>query len=540
MKLLRGRAGDNSWMSLHRSRRARGLALLPLLCAAAAAAPAAAPPRGPAQAPFGLIDSVALMLANDPNLVLAQARLTTAQGALSIQQGTFDPVISASFGYTDTRLPVFGSAPEDDSALIASFGLTQELHSGATISPGVDLNSSTGDLSLTGLPNSGLPGIVNTGTVSFTLRQPLLRGRGSKAAAAGEHAAEREAEASALDLRFTTAQRILAVATQYWTATAARRDLDILRSYEDSSRQLLVTTRRLIAADVTPAAEAVQLEASLAAAEAARIAGENALFTARQSLGREIGLDGSQAAALPLPSEIFPRPAPAAVEPDGTARFVAGALRCRADLQAAQLRQDEAGILLAAAENGLLPQLDLVLTPSYSGLMGGGGVASFFAPLVRQVPGIGSALSLQLSLPVENHRARGLLLQAEATRQQNAALVDQLRKSIGTDVPSAVDSVARGAQQLERDAQAVHLYERAVANEERKLSAGSSTLLDVLTQRDRLLTAQRAEVSVELALAVALAQLRFATGTMLAAHGGVESVDVLRLTTVPTAKEMAL
>jgi outer membrane protein len=520
-----------------RAAPAAGPAGAPTTTATPTGLPSAPLAAAPAPAGLGLLDSVRLMLANDPNLVLSRAHLMSAEGALSIQKGAFDTLVTGSVGHTETRTPVLDAVAQRETDLTVSFGLSQEFRSGLSITPEVDLSSIAANAALTGV--SGVAASVNTGTVAFTLRQPLLRGRGSEVADAGERAARHEAEASALDLRHTISQRILSVASRYWTVVAAHLSLDILRGNEDSSRQLLATTRRLIAADVTAPAEAVQLEANLAAAEASRFAGQNALFKARHDLGREIGLDAAQAAALPLPADSFPALAPAALDSADAARFVAGALRHRADVQAARQRQQETGVLLVAAENALLPQLDLVLKPSYSGLMEGGGVAAFFAPLLRKIPGVSSSLSLNLSWPVRNDAAYGQLLESRATRQQSTALLDQLQKSIGTDVPISVDTVARSAQQLERAKQAVRLFRRAVANEERKLSAGNSTVLDVITQRDRLLAAEQTEVSAELSLALALAQLRFDTGTMVAESGGLESVDDRRITTVPAAEELS-
>ena len=60
----------------------------------------------------------------------------------------------------------------------------------------------------------------------------------------------------------------------------------------------------------------------------------------------------------------------------------------------------------------------------------------------------------------------------------------------------------------------MRLFERAVINEEKKLRAGTSTLLDVISQRDRLTSARQSQVSAHLALALALARLRFETGTL--------------------------
>jgi outer membrane protein TolC len=89
-----------------------------------------------------------------------------------------------------------------------------------------------------------------------------------------------------------------------------------------------------------------------------------------------------------------------------------------------------------------------------------------------------------------------------------------------------LDAVTRGAQQLERATEAVRLFERAVENEEKKLRAGTSTLIDVISQRDRLTSARQSRVSAHLALAVAVARLRFETGTL-------DTSDVRDLTTIP-------
>src|SRR4029077_17672694 len=104
---------------------------------------------------------------------------------------------------------------------------------------------------------------------------------------------------------------------------------------------------------------------------------------------------------------------------------------------------------------------------------------------------------------------------------------------IGADVPTALFAVTQSALQLERSSAAVVLFEQTVANEEKKLRAGTSTLINLITQRDRLTAASQAEVSAQLALALALVELRFATGTLLATTGESTAVQESRLTTVP-------
>jgi outer membrane protein len=476
---------------------------------------------------LGLVEAVRLMLEHDPNLSIERARLRSSRGVLLSAGGAFDPVLSTNLEETETNDPLTELTSREQRLFGNSLGMTKLFRTGFSIEPELELLQ-TQNL-------TGTPGSVNVGTFSFTLRQPLLRGRGRTATAAPELSAERQVAASELDLRQTTSERARVVAEQYWVTRAALLNQEIFQESEERARELLETTRKLIKADVTPAADLVQVEANVVAKETARIGGERALFEARQALGREIGLTPERAAALPLPADSFPAlTAGAAPAPTEGARWIAWALERRADLQAARERWNAAEILRRAAESSLKPQLDLVFTPSYSGLVEGTGTGRFFSPLYRNVPGASSSLSFSLSWPTMNHQARGELTQVEALREQNAFLEDLLTREIGANVVIALDAVARNAQQLERATEAVRLFERAVENEEKKLRAGSSTLIDVISQRDRLTAARQSRVSAHLALAQSLLQLRFETGTLLPRDADPRTAELSQFTTIPS------
>jgi outer membrane protein TolC len=524
-------------------------ALLLLATPAAQAQTAALPPASAGTGGLPLLEAVRMALTRDPNISIEQARLRSSEGALLSASGRFDPELTTRLTQTAADDPLTELASRESRTLENVFGLTQEFRTGFSIAPALTLRRSDDVTAGTGA--------VNLGTLAFNLRQPLLRGRGRAVVAAGERSAERGVAASRLDLRHTTALRVLDVVTRYWTLAAAARNLAILRQSEASSRLLLDNTRKLIAADVTPAAELVQVEANLAAKQSAGEGGERALFQSRQDLGREIGLTPAEIAALPLPSDPLPRLAAVAVPPPEAAdRFVQGALARRADLAAARERLAGGEILATAAGDAVRPQLDLVLAPSYTGFVAGDDAGSFFSPLYSNVPGASVAVGFNLSWPTANRRARGDLAQARALREEGELAVDLVAKQIGADVPAALEAVASSARQLAKAEEAVGLFERAVDNEEKKLAAGTSTLLDVISQRDRLTAAQQGQVSAHLALALALVRLRFETGTLLAGesgevggsgsgghgghggHGGniaAEAVGFAELTTVPFA-----
>ena len=471
---------------------------------------------------LSLAEAVRLTLENDPNLRLEEARLRSAQGALLSSRGTFDTVISSDLSDTETDRPVSAIANQSQAVISNSLGLSKRFRSSFSIEP---------ELELLRTDPSGV-GAVNVCTFSLTFRQPLLRGRGWTNATAPERSAEREVAAGQLDVRQAAAERVLVVGSQYWLARAAALNLGVLRETEERSRELVETTRRLIEADVLPAAELVQVEANLVASETARIGGERALFAARQDLGREIGLERAAIAALPIPSDPFPALAPSEVPAlEEADRFVTAALRRRSDLLAARERRDASEILRRAADSDLKPQLDLVLIPSYTGLVEGTDPGSFFAPLYRNVPGASAEVNFTLSWPTANSQARGALVQLEAALEQSALVEDLVARRIAADVPTALDAVSRSAEQLERATLAVRLFEQALVNEEKKLRGGTSTLIDVISQRDRLTAARQSEVSAQLALAVALLELRFETGTIL--PEGEVGADPVLLTTVP-------
>jgi len=500
--------------------RRLALCVLGLSCAAF---PAAGLQPAPA-AGFTLLHAVELALEHDPNIAIVRSQVRFSEGSLLVEEGRFDSVVATTVRREDAEPDALsadgGGSP---TTLESTIGLSRELRTGLVLEPAIDLTRVDGS------------DAVNHSTVRFTLRQPLLRNQGRRVVAAAETAAERELEAARLDLTHTVSQRILDVASRYWSFQAAQRGLEILEASEESSRRLLESTRKLIAADVVPAAEAVLLEADVAAKEAARIAGEQQLFAARRDLGRAIGLPYREISELPLPAEPLPRVLPELIPPpsaDGT--FIEAALERRSDVLSARSRSEAERTLEVAAENGLQPRLDLLLTPSYSGAVEGAGAGRYFESLHEGVGGLGTTVALSLSWPPRNREAEGRLIRSRALVEQRELETDLLVRQIGADVPTALNAVRTGAERLVKASEAVLIFVRAVENEQKKLRAGRSTLIDVINQQDRLTAARQAEVSARLSLALALVELRFQTGTLTSEGGEIHAAD---LTTIPFTGE---
>lgn len=499
--------------------RVAGLAFCVLLCAPTSQA---APVESRAEG-ITLMDAVALALERDPNIKLSASRLKSAQGSLAIAEGRFDLGFGVDVVARDTETPTGEDASRESRSFTETATWSKTLRSGQELTPSISLNQ-----------DSGNPG-ESTATVSFRVRQPLLKGRRPSVVVAAERAAGHELAAARLDLLHLVGTRLNAVAAGYWTVRAAMLDLGILRDTESRSRELLDNTRRLVAADLTPAADLIQLEADLEFREVSTLTAERTLAQAVERLGATIGLAAEEIEAMPLPVDPFPS-LPASDVPDHSGPYLAVARERRADLTALKERVEAAERRLEAARDDVKPQLDLVLTPSYTGLVAGDGLNDAFLSLSSNIPGVSAVLALSYSLPIGNRVAVGReILQEEAFRRALLE-VDRQGITVGTDVLGAMDEVRSNALRREKLERAVELFSRSLENETKKLRAGSSTLIDLLNQRDRLTSAQQRLVSAQLALARALADLRFKTGTLVRPLGddGIQEVRQEDLTTLPT------
>jgi outer membrane protein TolC len=465
----------------------------------------------PAGAGLGLAEAVDLMTRHDPLLELGESAVTAARGDLQVERGLFDLELLSSLDRDRGEVPVDALTSRRLDSLASSLALSKLFRSGFEVTPGVSLDR-------TGSGSAA----ANSGTVSLGLRKALLEGRRRSVVTARERAARHRLDAQRQELDFLRAERTLAVTRSYWLYAAAALDLQVLEASEASSRTLLDTTRELIAADVTPAAEIVQLEADLLAKQTAVVGGRQNLVEARFRLGLEIGLPVQAIATLPLPSDPLPTH-PSTGTDTGTgegpepllAALVDRALAQRADLAALEELRAAADAFEEEARDALQPELDLLFVPRYSSIVSGDDPDRLFAPLYQDIPGAAATLGFDFRWAPANTAAEGALLRAQAQRDQATLAIERTVREVGAEVAIAHDALDRSRRRLELSTAAIRLFERAVENEGKKLRAGQSTLIDLIIQRDRLTGAQRQEVGARLDLALAVAELAFQTGTLV-------------------------
>jgi outer membrane protein TolC len=483
---------------------------------------------------LSLLDAVKTTLARQPQIKVQEETVHFDRGVTENATGQFDWSVYGTLGDRGETLPqthyyqsINGNLANLTTNVAATqLGLAKQFRWGMSVRPTLSLSRTT----LTGEdPASG------TARVNFQVIQPLFRGRGASSVAALETAAKIAEEAAMLSLRHIIAQQIQATAAAYWSYREARDAVAILVGAEERARLLLTDEQSLVNAGEHPPADLKQLEANLADQQAALIEGKRAEGSARQALGLVMGLPWREIDALAPPSDAFftiddkTLPDTAAI-----ARLIDLALARRNDLAAARATVRSAGVLTTAARRNLEPQLDLEVDLGYNGLSEGNGAATFFTPVYDRIGGVNFYGGLNMQFPVENHVARGVLVQAEATQKRFSIQSGDLDRIASSNVSIAVGNLRGSAYRLHSADQAVAAYRIAVENERKRQKAGLSTLFDVVQIETRLTTAETNALNARRDMALALTALRFETGTLIDGdpHGG--GITLEQLTTLPS------
>ncbi|MBV9773401.1 MAG: TolC family protein [Gemmatimonadetes bacterium] len=475
----------------------------------ALSATAARGQQGPV--PLTLDEVVRTTLASSADVLAAEAGVRRQEGVVRQAQGAFDSrlqtVLSAQHVTDPTQAVGVDATVATSRGMEYGIGVDRRLRSGIVVGPQLAVSRAE-------VPGSDvLP--RNQATASLDVLVPLGRGRGGGLVTAQERAARGSYSASSADLRHRRAQSVLRSTEAYWGYLAAVERLRVLHEAEFRAERLVEETRTLVEADERPAADLVQVTASLSSKRASRLAGEQGLTAARRELGLAMGIPVEALAALPAPATPFPTPGDPAAGPIPTAQTVAAeALRARADLASLHYRREASRTLLRAARSELRPQVDLSVSLGYTGVEEGGSLDRMLAPLSGR-NGFHAEVKLSSGLTLGNRAAEGLALQSAADDQAAAVTERELTRSIALEADAATETLRRSAEELRETAESVRLSTTSVENERRKFRLGGSTLFDVLYAEDGLTSATLTRIDGELRHALALARLRFAAGTLV-------------------------
>lgn len=469
-------------------RRALSLALWRQAAPAAPTAPTAPAPSPPA-APSGeataaelsiaswagaatatsLADLLASAIRTAPELALARLDAEIAEGRIDEAAAIDDWQLAAAA--EASRATLSGTTQLDLSA-----SLSRVLGTGGTLSLAAGSTVADTETSIGGVTASGT---TWTDSLTASLNQPLLRGRGNALTYANLRRSELVRDSTQLSRQVSAIAIVQAIVASYWDLVLSEQEVAIAQASLELAEERLRLTRAGIRGGKVADAEALAVEQAIATRTEEVLGAELAIVDRSIALRRQAGLPiAAGSLALRVDSAVGP----------GDRQWQLAALldaAYAASPELARLAVDEKTVELdvEVTKNGLLPQLDLALSLSSIGFDDTAGGALGNLATVEDYR-VAATLSFQQSLGARAAagRLRAARGQLERVKVTAADIKQQLAQSL-TRAVGQLELARRRAQLAQR---AIDLSQRNIEVELTRFGLGKSTNFDVLQRQDEL------------------------------------------------------
>ncbi|MGH9462870.1 MAG: TolC family protein [Vicinamibacteria bacterium] len=492
---------------------------------------------GAAERPLSLEEAIALALEKNEGIRIERESLASAESAVTGAKGAYDPFLEVQGGWLRGRPPVnsaFSGAPADGAAPVtqvadALAGVTQLLPTGGEVSFRAAASRGTTDSVFT------LLSPAYTTQVGVGLRQPLLRDRAVDAARFGLRVTGSDREQAIASLRRETADTVSAVEIAYWRFIATLRAVTVREEAVRLAEEQLSETQLRIEGGAAPETEIAQPRAELERRRGDLFSTRELTSRAQNSLKLLILSDVDALWA----DELLPTDEPQVVS--GPVDIVASlnqALASRPELEAAEAELERRRAETAFASDGVLPQLDVIVSYDRLGLAGSRNPAGEPLPgLPTGIPnglegGLGRSFAtlgdgdfydaraaVVFQIPIGNRTARATAAIARSTERQAEADLERVRKEVRAEVLDAAAALETATQRIDAARAAREAAEVQLSSEQERYAVGLSTNFLVLTRQNDLSLARLDEIAAHTDYQRARTEMARATGTLLDQRG---------------------
>ena len=412
----------------------------------------------------------------------------------------------------EERKGVFGNIDPDSPTVLdqrdrsAEVGVSQKLPSGAELA--VSYRIARKNDNVTAIDNSTSKEF-NT-VLSISVKQPLLRNAGRSVTETDRRIAELEDQIQAIQFEQQIAKSAVDGLSQYWDAFREQAFVGLLRGAVAKTEESIADARARAAAGRSPAAIARDLQGVLLNRRAELMRGENSWREAQSKLATALNL-GWDARAK---HEIVDTPAhspnekPFADNEDALSEWPL--------YRIALLKRQQAQIRLDYAANQVKPAVDLVV--GYSGT-GYGNSAIDARDTAAETRFPTWYVGINMELPLNGNQRSTQQFLAQSSRLTQADLeVEAVKRGFENDLNVKRETLRFSTLNLRVAQEEVALRESILKNEQSRLRLGSGQLSEVIRQYFELVDSRRRALESRSRYEIAVANLHFATGTLLSVH----------------------
>ena len=476
--------------------------------------------------PINLDNVVLMALQRAPEVQVLNTEPEVQRTLIDQNIAAFDWGTFINTAWNDTNIPVGDQLQTGTSGgrfleqeLSVEGGVTKLLATGGDIRLGQTLSRRDNNSQFLDPIDQGISRLV------IDYRQPLFRG-------AGTRYAQRQIVLARLDFEQIQSQSIqgiqeylVEVVSAYWQLYQARAQLVQTRRSYERAIDLLVRLQNREGIDVTND-QILRAEAAAGARKSEAIRAEYEVRNAQDLLvNLTVGPDSQETNFLELIPEpmVLPEYMPHDIE---TLAYVA--LRNRPEIGEALARIKTGETLEYIAVNELLPQLDAILSTSVNGLRGDFDAFGAFGDQFRRGDPSYS-VGFEFALPVGNRAAKSAV---QRQQLQTRIFTQQFEQSVGDvvlDVRIASRNLERLNSEMQNNYKALHKAAQELeyirTRQELLLDegkTGSFYIEDLLASQARLTEAEGRLLASQTGHAIALVDLKRATGELLNAKVNTE------------------
>jgi outer membrane protein TolC len=421
----------------------------------------------------------------------------------------FDPQISTNISLNKAKVPLTNveaiqlgtlgvSHEHTNDSTAYSLSVSKKTTRGITYSGSLSVQHSRDSLvELQGGESSA------AGTVSFKLSTPLNRSHSAEIVNAKVNAAEKDADASQLQLLTTVNTLVADTSNAYWSLVGAKQRQAITDNSVQNMQSLLRDMNTLINNDEIPRAELDLIQASHAEKkvnfQSASLQTLSAQYQLVLLLAQKHDSDIYLAhQALPDLADISVPALPI------NERSWSILIQQHRDSRALQTAIDAQNMRRKLAQNNINRPVNLSLEVSYRSLTEGGSATHLGNIYGSNNEGPSILASIEWLFPYKNTAAKAQLRDSRLTMQSLDIQLQQQHFTLRRNLFQSYSTLLSNQAQLKQQKRALERYQQSLDNEHTKRRLGQSTWINVVNLTDRVDAAETQLLSLQLNTIIAV------------------------------------
>ena len=486
----------------------------------------------PTGRPFSLQEAIAYTIENQVTLEISQLNINVQAGVLRSAGAPFDYNVQGSNTSIDFNHLQKASVPIkthlNGHETLASLSATTLTRPGTSFAVSALVDKVRNPLNT--------PALLDVGSVSFLVQQPLLRGFLNGVNWMQEKAARIELYARYFDDFHAVSLSIYNTTVAYWEAVAAQKALGIQEEGLRRLKELTENIKQLIKDEVLARDDIHQSQQKLIKQQISLMDAEQFLYTTIQQLKFVMGavsVTDFEDLVLFLTNDFNLPPLDVELFQSQFPNFLEYSLSHRYDIQASTLRQKTACYLLKGADNDRLPTVNVTGQVTLPNFENGEAGKPLLSPLEMHRHQTNWSVGVNIAMPLYNDGAMGVLQQRKAQYTQAILATQLLMQQALTTLHSSLSNQVVLAHELDEAEQNVRLSRLLFAEGVVKLQAGFISLFDLLSFQDNLTTVLLQRNDIRRRYIENIAQLRFLTATLFWQPENSDCIQVMDITSLP-------